>query len=137
MTGRLTTALALAFACAACAPHGYYRERDGTRYEDRRHGRVDINSASARELARLPGVDRDDAVRIVANRPYVNPEALVNRGILGPRAYDRIEDHVFAGRSRHERARDESWRDDDWRDERWDDDRMDSERHHDRWYDDR
>ena len=65
-----------------------------------RDGRVDINSASQRELQRLPGLSQDDADRIVANRPYPDTEVLLRRGVIGPRQFDQIEDYVYAGGGR-------------------------------------
>ena len=115
-----TACLALVLATAACEAPRRYHEHDRTAYEERHGDRVDINSASERELARLPGVDRDDAERIIANRPYESTDSLVDRGIIGARKYDRIESYVYAGRTRHES-----------RDDRWDD------RDRQRWYDDR
>ena len=81
-----------------------------------RDERVDINSASQRQLSRLPGISDADADRIIANRPYPNTEALVRRGVIGPRKYDEIERYVYAGGVRRE------WREDD-RDRYRDDDR--------------
>jgi DNA uptake protein ComE-like DNA-binding protein len=70
-----------------------------------RQAAVDLNSASRRELERLPGITDDDADRIVANRPYPTKEALVNRGILGPRKYDKIEDYVYVSGTGNDRYR--------------------------------
>lgn len=83
--------------------------------------RVDINSATTRELSRLPGLTDDDAHRIVANRPYADTDALVRRGVIGPQKYDEIESYVYASGGR--RWRDEGVRGDD--SYRYDDDRYD------------
>ena len=66
-----------------------------------RNDRVDINTASRRELERLPGIDADDVDRIIANRPYTTKNALVTRGIIGPRKFDGIGEYVYASGSRH------------------------------------
>ncbi len=90
-----------------------------------RQGRVDLNSATQRQLSSLPGITDADAYRIVANRPYPSPEALVRRGVIGPRKFDGIESYVYAGGRR------------EWRDDRWDD-RNDRDRYDDRYrYDER
>lgn len=96
---------------------GHAREHDRHHRDDRYGGRLDLNRASARDLDNLPGLTGRDARRIVANRPYDDKRALVERQILGPRKYDQIEDYVYAGRLRY--------RDDDrrWHGDRdWDDD---------------
>jgi hypothetical protein len=56
--------------------------------------RLDLNRASVRALERLPGVTPSMAARIVAGRPYDDPHALVERGILTGRELDRIADLV-------------------------------------------
>ncbi len=83
--------------------------------------RVDINSATTRELSRLPGISDDDARRIVANRPYPDTDALVRRGVLGAHKYDAIESYVYASGGRRYRQDDRS-SDGDYR---YDDDRYD------------
>jgi predicted DNA-binding helix-hairpin-helix protein len=106
--------------CVEPRSHRHARWNDADR-EDR----VDINSASHRQLSRLPGISDEDASRIIANRPYPTPEALVRRGVIGPRKFDEIEVYVYAGGGRRE------WRDDERDNRRWDD------RDHERYYDDR
>lgn len=127
MTRTLTRSLLLGLAVVSfgCVEPRYYRHRDYDRTAGRdRDDRIDINRASQRQLERLPGISSADADRIVANRPYRDAEALVRRGIIGPRKFDNIESYVYAGRSRHER-----W---DTDDRRFDDD----DRRHRDWYDD-
>jgi len=67
---------------------------------------VDLNSAPPSELAKLPGVDRDDAERIVENRPYDTPEALVRRGIVTSRKFDEFVDLVYVSRADRQRPPD-------------------------------
>jgi DNA uptake protein ComE-like DNA-binding protein len=62
--------------------------------------RVDLNTASERELARLPGLTDDDAGRIVANRPYGDTRGLLRKNVIGPGKYDQIEDYVHASQPR-------------------------------------
>jgi DNA uptake protein ComE-like DNA-binding protein len=61
--------------------------------------RVDINHASAAELAKIPGLTPSWAGRIVRFRPYRTKQDLVDRGVLPSDVYDRIKDYVIAHRS--------------------------------------
>ena len=60
--------------------------------------RVDINHASAAELAKIPGLTPSWAGRIVRFRPYRSKQDLVERGVLPSDVYDRIKDYVIAHR---------------------------------------
>jgi competence protein ComEA len=60
--------------------------------------RVDINHASAAELAKIPGLTPSWAGRIVRFRPYRSKQDLVDRGVLPSDVYDRIKDYVIAHR---------------------------------------
>ena len=96
----LALVLLPAAGCSSSALRSQYDRMTGSQPQSR----VDINSASVGELERLPGLSSDDANRIVQNRPYSDTDALVRRGILGPKTYDKIEDYVYTSRSRSERA---------------------------------
>jgi hypothetical protein len=80
--------LALAVACAPVQRVLVHPPRSG----------VDLNRASRSQLAELPGVDTDDAARIVANRPYDAPDALVLRGIVSPEQFDEFSNRVYVSR---------------------------------------
>ncbi len=60
--------------------------------------RVDINHASAEELAKIPGLTPSWAGRIVRFRPYRTKQDLLDRGVLPSDVYDRIKDYVIAHR---------------------------------------
>jgi DNA uptake protein ComE-like DNA-binding protein len=60
--------------------------------------RVDINHASAEELAKVAGLTPSWAGRIVRFRPYRSKQDLVDRGVLPSDVYDRIKDYVIAHR---------------------------------------
>jgi competence protein ComEA len=57
---------------------------------------VDINSASAEELDKLPGIGPARAKAIIANRPYGGKDDLANRKIIPPNVYNQIKDKIIA-----------------------------------------
>jgi len=57
---------------------------------------VDINSASADQLATLPGITGARAQRIVDNRPYSSPHDLVSKGLVSEAEYSRISSKIVA-----------------------------------------
>jgi competence protein ComEA len=62
--------------------------------------RININKASAQELAKLQKVGPKDAVRIVEHRQkygaFKLTEELMEVSGIGPRTYDRIKDQIIA-----------------------------------------
>ncbi len=63
--------------------------------------KVDLNTATAEELTKLPGVDQATADKIVAGRPYTMKTQLVSKKILTHKEYSRISTRIEA---RHERG---------------------------------
>jgi DNA uptake protein ComE-like DNA-binding protein len=61
--------------------------------------RVDINHASAEELAKVPGLTPSWAGRIVRFRPYRTKQDLLDHGVLPSDVYDRIKDYIVAHRN--------------------------------------
>jgi competence protein ComEA len=62
--------------------------------------RINVNTASAQELARLPGIGPAKAEAIVQHRaehPFARPEDLVQVKGIGEKLYDRIKDQVTVG----------------------------------------
>ena len=57
---------------------------------------VDINSASAEELDKLPGVGPARAKAIIAHRPYFGKDDLVNKKIIPSNVYAQIKDKIIA-----------------------------------------
>ena len=51
--------------------------------------KIDINSASVDRLTAVPGVDRRQALQIIAHRPYARLEELVRAGVE-PRVIERL-----------------------------------------------
>jgi len=74
----------------------YYERHTRDRNEKGLQGRLDLNTASTHELDDLPSVSPCDAERILANRPYVSTQELVDRKIIAARQYDIIEDFIYA-----------------------------------------
>jgi competence protein ComEA len=69
---------------------------DGIREGWNRNKPLDLNSASKDELMSLPGMSSAEADRLIAGRPYSEPDDLVTRRILAKAEYDKIADRVAA-----------------------------------------
>lgn len=65
---------------------------------DRSERRLDLNNAARRRLAELPGISREDADRIVANRPYETKRDLVRKRVLSESQFDRVRDSLYVDR---------------------------------------
>jgi competence ComEA-like helix-hairpin-helix protein len=57
---------------------------------------VDINSASAEELDKLPGIGPVRAKAIIAHRPYNGKDDLTQRKVISPSVYAQIKDKIIA-----------------------------------------
>jgi DNA uptake protein ComE-like DNA-binding protein len=57
---------------------------------------VDINSASAEQLKKLPGINEGVALMIMGARPFSNPDELVAKKILTQEDYEKIKKSVTA-----------------------------------------
>jgi len=63
--------------------------------------RVDVNSASADELAQIPGIGPAKAQAIVQHRterPFARPEDLREVKGIGDKLYERVKDHITVGK---------------------------------------
>ena len=58
--------------------------------------KMDINTASVSELAKLPGIDSATARKIVDGRPYVAKNQLKSRGIISDETYLKIKEKIIA-----------------------------------------
>jgi competence protein ComEA len=57
---------------------------------------LDLNSATRDQLLSLPGVTAAEANRVIARRPYNQPDELVRRRIMPRAEYDKISDKITA-----------------------------------------
>jgi competence protein ComEA len=57
---------------------------------------VDINTATAAELAALPGIGDVYSAKIIAGRPYARKDELVQRKIVPQATYNKIRDKIIA-----------------------------------------
>lgn len=60
---------------------------------------LDINSATAEQLAALPGIGEVYSQKIIAGRPYERKDDLVRRKIIPQATYDEIRDKIIAKQS--------------------------------------
>ncbi len=58
--------------------------------------RIDINSASLKQLMSLPGIGEAEAKKIIANRHYLSKAELVHKGVLPTGPYLSLKDHIVA-----------------------------------------
>ncbi len=57
---------------------------------------LDLNTATKEQLLTLPGVTAPEADRVIAGRPYSQPDELVKRHIMPKTEYDKIAEKVTA-----------------------------------------
>jgi len=57
---------------------------------------VDLNSASKKDLAALPGIGPDYAQTIIDARPFSSKEDLLKKKVIPQATYDKIQDRVTA-----------------------------------------
>jgi competence protein ComEA len=98
MSRRFLWAAAL-LACVTCAAPAYPQASQApAQVKIPDSERLDVNRASLTELEKLPGMTQIWAERIVRFRPYHSKLDLVNKGIIPPHVYHKIEPFVVAHR---------------------------------------
>jgi DNA uptake protein ComE-like DNA-binding protein len=60
-----------------------------------RKGPLDINQASAKQLATLPGLTPEMANTIIKNRPYASTSELVSKRVLSKSEFNRVKAQVM------------------------------------------
>lgn len=58
--------------------------------------KIDINSATKEELAKLPGIGDAYSQKIIDGRPYKSKTELESKKILPKGVYDKIATHIIA-----------------------------------------
>jgi DNA uptake protein ComE-like DNA-binding protein len=71
---------------------------EGIREGWNRNKPLDLNTATKDQLLSLPDMTEAQADRVIAGRPYNDPNELVKRHILPKSEYDKIADQVTAKR---------------------------------------
>lgn len=61
-----------------------------------RNKQLDLNTATKDQLMSLPGVSAAEADRIIAGRPYTDPDQVVTRHVMSRSEFDKIADDVTA-----------------------------------------
>jgi DNA uptake protein ComE-like DNA-binding protein len=94
----LAAASGIAFANPGNAPVAGEKlaQKDAAKAPAKAPALIDINSASAAELATLPGIGEARAKDIIKGRPYKGKDNLVERKILTEKVYDGIKDQIIA-----------------------------------------
>ncbi|HTS86424.1 MAG TPA: helix-hairpin-helix domain-containing protein [Usitatibacter sp.] len=90
----IVASLAAAGIAFGVAPAAF--AADPPKAEAKKAEPMDINSASEKDLATLPGIGEARAKAIVKGRPYKGKDDLVHRKILTEKVYDGIKDQIIA-----------------------------------------
>ncbi|MDD5558785.1 helix-hairpin-helix domain-containing protein [Candidatus Methylomirabilis sp.] len=56
--------------------------------------KLNLNSATARELEKLPGIGRELAERVIQHRPYRKLDELVAKKVLSRKQFARIKERI-------------------------------------------
>ena len=90
----IVASLAAAGIAFGVAPAAF--AADPPKAEAKKAEPMDINSASEKDLATLPGIGEARAKAIVKGRPYKGKDDLVHKKILTEKVYDGIKDQIIA-----------------------------------------
>jgi competence protein ComEA len=70
---------------------------------------VDINSAGAAQLQKLPGLDAETAKKIIAGRPYCTKAALVTENVVDSARYRKLQILIMAKLPYKDGAKNVAW----------------------------
>lgn len=71
------------------------KDKDAKDDKDKDKGKqVNLNTASKGRLLTLPGMTSTEADRVIAGRPYNDPDEVVTRNIMPKTEYDRIAGRI-------------------------------------------
>ena len=78
------------------APAKHAMRHAGKASASAKHMKVDINSASADDLKKLPGITDEQAEKIVAARPFKSRQELLSKKLVTRAEYRKIRSWVTA-----------------------------------------
>lgn len=88
--------VATAIALAVLASPAIAQDKKAASAPTKAEALIDINSASEKDLATLPGIGEARAKAIVKGRPYRGKNELKDKKIVPDTVYDGIKDKIVA-----------------------------------------
>ena len=88
-----------AWAQSTAAPPAKAAPKDAGKPADQKASKtepIDINTASADELQKIPGIGDAYSKKIVDGRPYARKDDLVKKKVLPEGVYSKIKDQIVA-----------------------------------------
>ena len=79
--------------CSLSSAEKKYKDVVGGSQKD--DTRVELNTATRKRLAALPGLTTVDADKIIASRPYANRQDLIRKRVLTEAQFEKIKDSVY------------------------------------------
>ena len=93
---KIWTAVALAAALIAAPAFAQEKKPAAAPAAAKAEAMMDINSATEKELATLPGIGEARAKAIVKGRPYKGKNELLDKKIIPENVYKDIQDKIIA-----------------------------------------
>ena len=106
---KIWTAIAVALALIAAPTFAQEKKTAAPAAEKKAEALMDINSASEKELATLPGIGEARAKAIVKGRPYKGKNELLDKKIIPENVYNDIKEKIIAkqGEAKKEEKKEE------------------------------